>query len=260
MLQALARVLRPLVRAAIAAGVTFPVLADLLRGLYIDVASHDLATDQRARSDSRISLLTGIHRKELRRQRAEPHGAREPAIVTLTSRLIGRWLGDPAYHDPAGTPLALPRTGPAPSFEALVTAVTTDVHPRSILDDWVAGGLATLDAAGAVTLAARAFLPAEASAAKLHYFARNLHDHAAAAVANIGAAAPPFLDRSVHYDGLSPAAADALELAARAAAERTLLDVNRLALRLSDEDAPGAARRRVNLGLYVYAEDEPDAP
>jgi hypothetical protein len=51
------------------------------------------------------------------------------------------------------------------------------------------------------------------------YFARNLHDRVA--VANIGAAGVvPFLDRSVHYDGLAPAQAAALEAYARAAAVR----------------------------------------
>ena len=258
MLQAMARLLRPLVRAMIRSGVTFPVLSDLLRTVFVEVASQEIA-DERARTDSRISLLTGIHRKELRRQRAETHAAAEPAVVTLNSRLIGRWLGDPAFQNADGAANSLPRSGPPPSFETLVTGVTKDVHPRSILDDWVSQGIASVDGAGMVTLMISAFLPGEASEAKLYYFARNLHDHAAAAVANILATTGPFLERSVHYDGLSPATAAVLEQVARRAAERTLLDVNRSALSLAEADTPGVARRRVNLGLYVYVEDEPDA-
>jgi len=41
----------------------------VVRGLYVEVARDDLLDDPRSRTDSRISLMTGVHRKELRRQR-----------------------------------------------------------------------------------------------------------------------------------------------------------------------------------------------
>ena len=65
----LTRLLRPLVRLLIRAGVTFPALSDLLRELYVNVAEHDFALADKEQTDSRISLLTGIHRKEVRRLR-----------------------------------------------------------------------------------------------------------------------------------------------------------------------------------------------
>ena len=141
------------------------MLSDLLRTLYVEVASQEIV-EERARTDSRVSLMTGIHRKELRRQRSESRAAAEPALVTLNSRLIGRWLGDAAFLDSDGATRTIPRSGPAPSFEALVTSVTKDVHPRSILDDWVSQGIAGVDAAGLVSLQAHAFLPPGASEAK----------------------------------------------------------------------------------------------
>lgn len=263
----LARLLRPLVRLLIRSGVTFPVLADLLRGLYVEVARHDLLPDPRTRTDSRISLLTGVHRKELRRQRA-PEAVQAPAVVTLNTQIIARWLGSPDNTDREGHPLPLPRTGDAPSFESLVASVTRDVRPRAVLDDWIGQGIVTLDAEDRVHLHAAAFLPREGSEAQLFYFARNLHDHAAAAVANILATgAPPFLDRSLHYDRLGPEAAAGLEAEGRQAAQRMLLELNRVALRLAEADdataaAAGGSRptRRVNLGVYLYVEDEaPDA-
>ena len=246
-------------RLLIRSGVTFPVFADLLRALYVEVAARDLLPGERARTDSRISLLTGIHRKELRRQRLEAGSEDEPAVVTLNSQLVARWLG--VHADADGTPLPLPRTGPAPSFEALVTSATRDVRPRAVLDEWVAQGIATLDADGAVRLQTAGFLPAENLDARLFYFARNLHDHVAAASANILAVGPaPFVDRSVHYDGLGVEAAAALEREARDAATRLLLKVNQAALAIADKDdalAEGVRpTRRVNLGIYVYTEDE----
>ncbi len=251
-------------RLLIRSDITFPVLADLLRTLFVEVAAVDLDPGERARTDSRISLLTGIHRKELRRQREQAGATAEPAVVTLHSSIIARWLGDRAYADPEGRPLPLPRTGPAPSFEALVANLTRDVRSRAVLDEWLAQGTAALDANGRVVLHAPAFLPQADDEARLFYFARNLHDHAAAATANILSVAPaPFLERSVHYDKLGPEAAAAMEQHAREVAGNALLEVNRAALALADaDDASGEKRRtrRVNFGIYLYVEDEPDAP
>lgn len=261
-LRALRRVLRPVVRLLIRSGVTFPIVLDLLRTVYIEAASADLAPGER--TDSRLSILTGIHRKELRRQREQAGMEPEPAVVTLNSQIIGRWLGDPAYAAADGSPAPLPRSGPAPSFEALVASVTRDVRSRAVLDEWLAQGRASLDDDGRVQLRARAFLPQQDGQARLYYFARNLHDHAAAAAANVlSAGAAPFLERSVHYDGLGVEAAAELERQAREGANAALLDINRIALAIADRDDAAAAgprpTRRVNIGIYVYAEDEPDA-
>jgi hypothetical protein len=264
LLRALRRLLRPLLRLMIRAGITFPVCAELLRGLYVEVAA-SMAEDARGRTDSRISLLTGVHRKELRRLReASPEPDEVPEVVTLGSQVISRWLGLPGYSDAEG-PLPLPRTAPPgePSFDALVASVTTDVRPRAVLDGWVEQGIVSIGADERVRLDATAFLPNRHLEGQLFYFARNLHDHLAAASANISAAsAPPFLDRSLHYDRLRPEAAARLEAAGREGAQRLLLEMNRLALSLLEEGEaePGAPTRRVNLGVYLYAEDEPPAP
>lgn len=267
LIRPLRRLLRPLVRLLIRRGVTFPLVVDLLRTLYVEVAAGDLLADPKARTDSRISVLTGVHRKEIRRLRTAPAPEDAvPARVTLGSQAIARWLGAPGYVDAAGHPRALPRVaaGPdQPSFEALIRAVTRDVRPRAVLEDWIGQGLVTLDADDRVCLNLAAFIPAPGSEAQLFYFARNLHDHLAAATANVLAGnGPPFLDRSVHYDRLSPEAAARLEGLARESAERLLLALNQTALTLAEADdrtprTPGVPNRRVNLGVYLYAEDEP---
>jgi hypothetical protein len=267
LLRVLARLLRPLVRLLIQSGVTCPALADLLRGVYIDVARTELLTDPKARTDSRVALLTGIHRKELRKHRVPEDPASIPPIVTRASAIIAHWLGAPGYSDATRAPLPLPRGGPAPSFESLVAAVTRDVRARAVLDEWLAQGIVSLDGAGMVRLDVAAFIPPQGSAegrtAQLFYFARNLHDHLAAAGANLVASGPaPFVDRSLHYDRLSPDAAAQLEAAGRAAAQAMLVDLNRAAITIADAEGatppPGAFSRRVNVGVYVYIDD--DAP
>lgn len=257
----LRRLLRPLVGLLIRGGVTFPVMVELLRGLYVEVALNDLLKDSRAQTDSRVSLMTGVHRKEIRRLRSLPAEAvAVPPVVTLSSQIIARWLGAQYYQDEAGTPLTLPRTAPEgePSFEALVATVTSDVRPRAVLDDWLSQGIVIQQPDDTLRLNVAAYLPPPGQAAQLFYFTRNLHDHIAAASANmLAAGTPPFVDRSVHYDRLSPEAARKMAAAARVAAQTALLEVNRLAIDLTDGETPaGNARHRVNFGVYIYAEED----
>lgn len=263
LLRSLGRLLRPIVRLTIRNGVTFPVLADLLRDLYVDVAQHDVLTDEKSRTDSRISLLTGVHRKEIRRQRtAELAPQPEPPVVTLTSQIIARWQGDAAYRDAGtGAPKPLPRTSDTePSFDSLVASVTKDVRHRAVLDEWQSQGLVSVDDEGRVTLNVAAFIPKPGREAQLFYFGRNLGDHIAAAAANISATATaPFMDRSMHYDSLPVAVADQLEAMSREAGMKLLIEMNNTAMRMTaDLPDDGGPKRRLNLGVYVFVAD--DAP
>jgi len=265
--------LRPLVRLLMQGGVTFPALAELLRRLYVEVAVTDLLAGQGASTDSRVSLLTGIHRKEIRRLRTKPESSAEsPASLGIASEVVARWAGSPRYAGADGTPLVLPRAGGSaagPSFDALVATVTTDIRPRAVLDELLSHGIAVLDAEDRVRLNSAAFVPKPGHDEQLFYFARNTRDHLAAAAANLLAPdAARFLDRSVHYDRLSGATAARLEADGRERAMQMLIEFNRLALELSDADdraasaeAPAGHRRRVNLGVYLYVDDDdPDGP
>ncbi len=258
----LARLLRPLVRLLVARGITFPALTDLLRELYVNVAEYDFALSGKEQTDSRVSLLTGIHRKEVRRLRgAGAPVSAVPAVVSRTSRIIARWIADPAFTDPQGHPLPLPRTaeGDAASFETLVAGVTRDLRPRAVLDEWLDRGLAFTDAQDRIVLAEAAYVPKGdgAEGPQLYYFGRNLHDHIAAAVANIVGDTPRFLERAVHYDGLSKDLAVKLEARAREIAMEALQQANREAHAACQTDPGGD--HRWNFGLYVYAEAAPPA-
>lgn len=258
-LKAARRLLRPLVRLMMRSGVTFPVVADTLRRMFIEVALTDVLTEPKARTDSRISILTGVHRKEIKRLREMPQDAEGvPEVVTMASQIVGRWLGSPIFADESGRPRPLNRSGQSDgglSFDMLVASITSDIRPRAVLDDLLSHGVVTVDADDRVHLNADAFLPRPGGEEQLFYFGRNLHDHVAAAAANIAAAeTPPYLDRSVHYDGLTAHQAEALRGYAREVAMRALLEVNRKAIELTNGDAPatGSEPMRINFGIYVF--------
>src|SRR3974390_1739599 len=79
--QAIVRLLRPLVRVLIAHGVTFPMLAQLLKDIYVDVAEGAFPLSGKAQTDSRLSLLTGVHRKDVRALRGRGRAGDRPSPV-----------------------------------------------------------------------------------------------------------------------------------------------------------------------------------
>ena len=255
-----ARLLRPLVRLLIRSGITFPALSNTLRELYVNVAEYDFALPGKEQTDSRVSLLTGIHRKEVRRLRgAGAPVSTVPASLSRTSRILSRWLAAPEFTDAHGRPLPLPRTADRasiPSFKSLVVSVTRDVRPRAVLDEWLDRRIVTIDAEDRIVLAETAVIPPRGSEQQLYYFGRNLHDHAAAAVANILNAEPQFLERAVHYDGLSEELAQKLEQRSRELGTEVLREANREAHSACETDAGGAWRW--TFGIYIYREQTAD--
>ena len=70
--QAIGLVLQPLARLMIDHGLQLPSLVELLKTALVQeaVAAYGLA--DKGSSDTRIALLTGVHRKDVRRLRAQP--------------------------------------------------------------------------------------------------------------------------------------------------------------------------------------------
>jgi hypothetical protein len=265
LLDAVRTILRPLVRLMIARGVTLPALVAALKQTFVEVAVRDFRLDGSEPSDSRVSVLTGVHRKDVRTlrdaARPPPGSARRPLAATV----VGRWLGDPAFLDAAGRPARLRRQadGGAPSFEALVEGVSRDVHPRTVLDELLRLGLVELDAAGeAVRLLAEGFVPSGDDAAALGFFQQNLHDHAAAATANLlaGPDDPRCLERAVFYNNIPAAELDRIEGEARTLSLAALRHLNGLALEAQQAGhaAPGP-KARFRFGVFFWREAPSDA-
>jgi hypothetical protein len=270
---ALRQALRPLVHLMLARGITYPYLADLLKGLFVEVAQQDFRLGGKPPTDSRVSLVSGVHRKDVARLRSERlnDDARAPAVVSRGAQLVAHWLGNALYLDDNGQPLPLPRfasEGGAQSFEALVASVNSDIRSRVVLDEWLRLGVVHLDEVQRVVLNTEAFVPAQGFEEKAFYLGHNLHDHAAAAVHNLlGASTPdeakfkPLMERSVHYQALPASQMPALAKLAQQRGMQALLAVNKLAMQ-SKEAAqtdvqttdPKAPMQRMTFGVYFYTE------
>lgn len=259
LIKALRHVLEPLVRVMLAKGVTYPFVAEMLKGVFVEVAEREFRIGAKAQTDSRVSLLTGVHRKDVRRLRQMTRGPGEntPAAVSFGSQLAAIWTGSPEYLDEGGRPLPLPRlagAGGGLSFEGLVAGVSKDIRSRAVLDEWLRLGVVRLDEQDRVVLNTEAFVPQKGFEEKVFYFGHNLHDHAAAAAHNIVGEAHPFMERSVHYDALDESSiADLAELAERAGMQAALT-VNRKAMELEKRDTGSLEpKRRMTFGIYFFS-------
>ena len=257
-LRVLRELLRPLVRTMIARGLTAPVIYALLKRVYVEVAQESFGLDGTPPTDSRIALLTGVHRKDIRTIRAETDDGTADARrkSALLATVIGQWMTHPDFSDATGAPLPLPRTsGDAPGFERLVQSVSKDVRPRTVLDELQRGGLVTVRQ-GLLHLDTGTIVGTASSAEKEAFFGANVGDHLAAATENLLSDTPPFFERSVFYNQMTPDAVDEIEAQARAGSQALLEDLNRNSstAHRRDRDATGP-RQRYRLGIYFYRED-----
>jgi hypothetical protein len=255
----LQRLLRPLVRLILAKGFTYPMLIDLLKSVYVRLAKEEYTLDDKRQTDSRISLLTGVHRKDVRRLAHETSGPDSmPANVSLGSQLIALWLSRPEYLDKRGHPRPLPRVAgkrSEKSFEALVTSQSKDIRPRAVLDEWQRLGIVHVDEADRVCLNVEGFIPEKGFDEKAYYVGHNVHDHLAAGAHNLLGGTPPFLERSVYSDQISEESARELADLSRELGMQMLQTIFRRAQELEERDVRNkTATTRMNFGIYYYSE------
>lgn len=165
LLQAIYALLRPLARVLIRSGVTYAQFAELARLAFVQEAY--LEQDGRGRSinASRVSVKTGISRKEVRRIREHQLHVTAPPLgqtfqhAATPAQVLHCWYSNPLYLDSAGVPRALPQSGPSPSFVELVRSVSGDVPPGAIKAELKqAGAIDELDD-GTVRVLKRFYVP-----------------------------------------------------------------------------------------------------
>ena len=106
-------------------GVAYPAFAAALKQVFLEAAHEELAAAGQKRTDSAVSLLSGVHRRDVRtlgRLASVDRAAEREAPANVASQVVARWLSDPDYLDEAGQPRPLARYGEAPSFDSLVVA------------------------------------------------------------------------------------------------------------------------------------------
>jgi hypothetical protein len=262
----LRRLLRPMVRYLIGRGWGYIALRDLLKEIYVAeaVKVHQAASADEP-TDSLISMVTGVHRKEVRRLR-ELQGSEEAernpmAGVNMAARVIGTWVSVAVFLDAAGDPLILPLRAPEgqPSFETLMRAAKIDMRARTIIDELLRAGAIEQMPDEQFKLVQSAYLGAEPKE-KMLFLSANVGDHLRAALHNLSTTETPFLERALFHNAVSAPQLEAARPKLIEMADRLLRQANQ---HLTDASTIGTEtdsqpRRRLRLGVYYYETDADD--
>ena len=262
MAEALDRLLEPIAALCLARGVRFAAFEARLKTAFVDAARSSAGAGAPARDVSRVSAATGLTRREVSRI-SQDVTARVAVKGSPATQIFTRWLGSKRYHDARGRPKSLKRQGKAPSFESLAQSVTQDVHPRTLLEELCRLGLAEVNTrTDTVRLVREAFVPSHDRSRMFGFLGANVGDHMAAAVANVLASTPPYVEQAVFADELSTESTDAMRTIVSRRWKELLTALVPEIQGLIDADAKAGrvADRRVRVGLYSYHAPMHDAP
>ncbi|MCH9692946.1 MAG: hypothetical protein K0U72_00385 [Gammaproteobacteria bacterium] len=127
-------VLRPLASILLKCGLTWKEFSDISKSVFVEVASDEYGINGRPTNVSRVSILTGISRKEIKRQRDLLCG-NQPVVKSKTTdatRVLSGWFQDSDYIDANGDPRLLNERGEAPSFESLCERYSGDIAAQTM--------------------------------------------------------------------------------------------------------------------------------
>ncbi|MFN4121507.1 DUF6502 family protein [Acidovorax sp.] len=261
-------VLRPLARLLLRNGVAYPAFAAAMKKVFLDAAHAELQDSGKKPTDSAVSLMSGVHRRDVRNlgRLAEPADTQVEGETPLNmaSQVVARWLSQADCLDDEGQPRPLPRTSEGPHFDALVASISSDVRPRAVLDELLRLGMAEEDPdSGQVRLLATGFVPRQGFAEMAQLLQDNVHDHLAAAALNLEGG-HNYLEQSVFVDQLSDESTRRLHVVAARAWRQAFKTVMTEAQARYDHDqqhtAPEDRIHRARFGSYFYAADNDEHP
>lgn len=167
--RALFKLLLPVVEWCIKHGIKIQDFNDLAKRAFITVAKEELQREGQKYSRSRVSVMTGIQRRDIAKFESGDSSKAEPAH--FLTKLIGQWLNDKSYHSKDGSPRILS----IEEFNNLVQSISSDLNPYTALFE-----LERLKAVskqeGNVRLIAEVFVPNEDIDSKLTFLAEDVSD------------------------------------------------------------------------------------
>jgi hypothetical protein len=127
-------VLRPIAKIMLRCGIGFREFSEVAKAAYVDVASSDYGLRGRPTNISRVAVMTGLTRKEVRRLRDKLSEGEHSVVVKATplSEVLHRWHSENEFLSESGEPKPLPFAGETGSFSSLVKRFGGDIPPGAM--------------------------------------------------------------------------------------------------------------------------------
>jgi len=257
--------MRPLVTMLIRSGIAFGEFAEVAKTVYVEIASSEFALGDRKVSGSRIAILTGLTRKDVRRIVDLLSGgyldttSDSVSNMNRATRVLSGWYQDPHFTGPYSVPLELAFDGDI-SFSALVRKYSGDMPARAMLEELVrVNAVEELKEGEGLRYRplTRTYIATPLKPDEAQYLGEVLHDLAATIEHNLNPSrtGPKRFERWVGTDKLDKEALQSFRVIVREQGQRFLetLDNWQTLNEVPDpEGRPGAVRTRV--GVFMYEE------
>jgi hypothetical protein len=141
-LDALGRLLEPIVLLLLKSGITWKEFADLAKVKFVQVATREFGIRGRSTNASRVAILTGIDRRDVRKLRvAGPEQpAAAPGFMSKPTQVLDGWFHDPNFRTTSGEPRDLHVSDGEDSFAALVRRYTPGIPHVAMIKELRAVG------------------------------------------------------------------------------------------------------------------------
>ncbi|MGH8290791.1 MAG: DUF6502 family protein [Steroidobacteraceae bacterium] len=266
LLYALRRILRPMARLLIKAGIRFDEFADLARGVYVETAIRDGIELPFVPSRERIAAVTGVTRREVDRY-IDNEGAlplADPTLMGIAVEVLQKWHSTPEYAGPYGIPLELQFDKPVDRcIRSLVALVMPNADAGAALEELLRTGAVVPSGNTHFRAVSRSFvMPDPASPQLLEHFGRTLSRFAATLEYNTNPRRPDKrLERRVAADrGLPPELVPEFEKFARSRAIDFLVELDNWLAPYVSEEAENSDRIETGVNVFLYADPLEVAP
>jgi hypothetical protein len=257
---AVIRLLRPLVRILLRNGVSYGTFSDLVKWVYVEVASKEFGIKGRKQSVSRVSVVTGLSRKEVLRvkQLVRPDDQVSTERYNRAARVIAAWRRETDFLDAEGMPAPLPLTGSGATFNELVKRFSGDVPARAILDELIRVRMVDRLPDGSIRLVGRAYVPKSSDAEKLQILGTDVRHLISTIDHNLKTdPSGPLFQRKVAYDNLPEEILSKFRKLSGRKAQALLENLDRFLSKYDRDVTPtvkGTGRYRAGLGIYYFEE------
>jgi hypothetical protein len=254
--------LKPLVHVLLSCGITWREFAELAKTTYVEVATDNFGKRGRPTNVSRTAILTGLVRRDVRKQRDILSKAPNtlPGYVTKGSLVLSAWHLNPNFLDKRGGPALLRMSGKGKTFNALVEqAGGSDVRSSTLLKELVSAGAVRLRSDGRLQALKRDYIPHSIDEQLIRLWGTVVADVATTYVHNLTrtAKADTRLERSAVNDRMPIGAAPAFTQMLQKEAQGFLERIDKWLT--AHETQPGAnptanptAGQAVRLGVGLY--------
>jgi len=162
-LLALLKALMPIARLLMKCGVGYREFAEIAKCAFVDVATQDYGLRGRPTNISRVAVMTGLTRKEVKRLRDKIQAGDQIDVPRLApyNAILNQWHMDPDFVDAQDRPKPLKFDGEGATFTSLVKKYGGDIPAGAMRTELKRVGSVAEDDSGRLTIQKRYFLPDE---------------------------------------------------------------------------------------------------